>query len=134
MLKAIPAQCVPDVWNTCAPLLQKAVEKTQKDFLLDDILNALLLRDMQLWVWIEDFKIVACCVTQIVVYPQRKICQLPFIGGSGMKQFLKCEDEFILWARAHGCSQLEGFDRGGWLRILSVKNWFKAWVTIRKDI
>lgn len=134
MLQAIPAQCVPNVWATCAPLLQRAIDKTQRDFLIDDILRLLLSEDMQLWIWVEDFKIVACCITTITIYPQRKVCQLPYIAGSGLKRFLTCEAQFITWAKAHGCTQFEGFDRGGWLRILQPRGWFKVWTTIRKDI
>jgi hypothetical protein len=115
-------------------MLQKAVDKTQKDFLLEDILGFLIAQDMQLWVWVEDNDIVACCITQIINYPRRSVCTLPYIAGSGMRRFLQCEDQIIAWAKERGCTQLEGFDRGGWLRVLKLKNWFRAWTVIRKDI
>lgn len=134
MLQGIPAQCVPNVWATVAPMLKLAVERGQKDFLLEDVLALIMSREMQLWIWVEELKIVACCVTQLVNYPQRKVCQLPYIAGSGMKRFLQCEEQFITWAKAHGCTQLEGFDRGGWLRVLNSRKWFKVYTTIRKDI
>jgi len=115
-------------------MLQKAIDKSQKDWLLEDVLNDLATRDMQLWVWVEELKIVACCITQIIVCPQRKICALPFLAGSGLRRFLQCESQFIEFARANGCDKLEGFDRGGWLRVLSKRQWFSVWTTIRRDI
>ena len=132
MLLSIPQYCVPTVWESVAPLLQKAVDKGQHDYSLEDIKSCLLNRDMQLWVWVEENKIIACCITSVVIYPQRKICQLPYIAGAGLKQWLQHEDTIITWAKAQGCTKLEGFDRGGWLRVL--KTWYKVWVTIRKDI
>lgn len=113
-------------------MLKRAVDRGQHDYNLEDILNLLLNRDMQLWVWVKEQKIIACCVTMVVVYPQRKVCQLPYIAGAGLRQWLECEETIIKWAKANGCTKLEGFDRGGWLRVLT--GWYKVWVTIRKDI
>lgn len=132
MLVTIPSFCVPNVWASVAPILQKAVDKSQEDYTLEDIQNCLLNRSMQLWVWVVEEKIIACCVTMVVCYPQRKVCQLPYIAGVGLKQWLACEDAVIKWAKDNGCTKLEGFDRGGWLRVL--KGWYKVWITIRKDI
>jgi hypothetical protein len=132
MLLGIPAQCVPNVWATVAPMLKKAVDRSHNDYLLDDVLKCILEREMQLWVYEKDGIITGCCVTMIVTYPQRKICQLPYLAGKGLKEFLTQENIITEWARANGCTRLEGFDRGGWARVLT--GWYKVWATIRKDI
>jgi hypothetical protein len=134
VLEPIPSHCVSKVWGSVAPILQRAIDKSQKDFLAEDILQRLLDQHMQLWVWIENGEIVACCITQIANYPQRKVCQLPFIAGKAMRHWLSCEPIFIQWAKANGCNQLEGFCRDGWLRVLNPMSWFKVWTTMRKDI
>jgi hypothetical protein len=134
MLLAIPGHCAATVWKDVAPLLQKAIDKSQKDWSIDNILYHLQERNMQLWVWTEDYKIVAACVSQVIIYPNKKVCQLPFIAGKMMRNWLDCEQEVTKWAKEQGCTQLEGFCRDGWLRVLMPRNWFKCWITMRKDI
>lgn len=134
MLQGVTSKEILGIWDKIAPMLQKAIDKTQHDFDIEDILKFLLSSDMQLWIWVENAQIIACCVSQIINYPRRKVCQLPYIAGSGLKRFIESENIIMQWARKQGCSQLEGFDRGGWVRVLKVKDWFRVWTTIRKDI
>lgn len=134
MLQAISWQAVPNVWSVVSPMLQRAINKSQKDYSLEDILYHLGQRNMQLWVWLEKDQIEACCISQIIEYPQRKVCQLPFVAGRMMRRWIACEDEISKWAKSQGCTQLEGFCRDGWLRVLSPRNWFKVWITMRKEI
>ena len=134
MFTGISKHHIPQIWDVVAPMLQKAINKSQKDYSVDDIFNFLMSDDMQLWAWLEDKKIIACCISQIVNYPQRKVCQLPYIAGSGLRRFLEAEEIIIKWAKMNDCTQLEGCARDGWLRIMQPRNWFKVWVTIRKDI
>lgn len=134
MFSAIPSQCLPIVWESVAPLLQKVVDRSTKDCTLEDLYRFISTRDMQLWVWTEDTKITACCVTQIVDYPRRKICRVPYVAGKMYKKWIHCEDKICEWARQNDCSQLEGFCRRGWLDILNLLGWKEIWVTMRKDI
>lgn len=131
-LTGVVAADIEHVWPVIAPLLQRAVDKSQGDMSVDDIRDALTKRDMQLWVWTENTEITACLVTQIVDYPRRRVCQMPFIAGRSMKLWLACESMIAAWAKEHDCTQLEGFARKGWLRVLP--HWRQAWTTIRKDI
>lgn len=132
MLHGIPHDQIDNVWGKVAPILQRAVDKSQHDYAIQDIYAALKQRDMQLWVWVENDAIEACCITQIISYPRRRICQMPFIAGNKMKNWLSTEETIVAWAKERGCSQFEGFARDGWLRVL--KNWSKVWNTIRRDI
>ena len=133
MLRGITFDRIEAVWPHVEGMLQKAVDKSQHDYLLEDIYFALLSRDMQLWVWIVGEDITACCVTMINNYPNRRVCQLPYIAGQGMGDWITlCEPVIVEWAKQRGCTQLEGFCRDGWLRVL--KHWRKAWTTMRRDI
>lgn len=119
-------------WWIVGPMLQKAIDKSQHDMELQDVFEAIVSRDMQLWTWVTADGIQAACVTQIITTPRKKICSMPLIGGSHMRDFLKVEESIVEWAREQGCVQLEGYCRDGWMRVL--KNWKKVWTTMRRDI
>lgn len=134
MLKGIPFTDIDGVWTTVSPWVQQSIDKSQHDYELDDILFRLYERDMQLWVWYEEEEIVACCVTTIIKWPRKKICSMPIIGGKAMNKWLtpEVEELFVQWAREQGCSQMEGYCRDGWLRLLP--HWNKVWTTMRRSI
>lgn len=134
MLQGVHASQLEGIWNIVTPMIEAAIEKSQKDFWLEDVLVRLINRDMQLWVWYEEGAIVACCITQLVNYPRSRVCQMPFIGGKAMRKWLTKDVENIVvaWARERGCSQLEGFCRDGWLRLLP--HWRKVWTTMRRSV
>lgn len=132
MLAGVLSSDVDNAWGEVAPMLQRALDKSQHDYDLDYVYNSIVCRDMQLWVWIEAGKIEAAAVTQIIDHPLKRICAMPLIGGRFMRHWLGSEDQFIAWAKAQGCTQIEGYCRDGWIRIL--KNWKKAWTTMRRDI
>lgn len=132
MLTGVLANDIGLYWPEVAPLLQKAIDKSQNDYSIHDIRSLLEARDMQLWIWLVDSKVAACLVTVIANYPHRRVCQMPFIAGRFMKDWLKMETVIAQWAKERGCSQLEGFCRPGWTRVL--KNWSIVWTTMRRDI
>lgn len=132
MIFGIQKHEVDLVWPKVAPILQRAIDRSQKDYELQDIYGLVSTQAMQLWIWYVDGEIEACCVTQIQNYPRRRVCQMPFIAGGKMRDWLSMEAFICEWAKSKGCSQLEGFARDGWLRVL--KNWRKVWTTIRRDI
>lgn len=132
MLFGIQPEEIDHVWPLVVPLLQRAVERSQNDYALADILGLLRSKAFQLWVWDAGSGIEACAITTITNYPRRRICQIPFLAGSKMRDWLTVEAVLREWARDKGCSQLEGYCRDGWLRVL--KNWRKVWSTMRSDI
>ena len=135
MLVGIPFTSVEQQWPYVEPLLLKAHVTGAGDYTMDDIKRGLLARQYQLWVWYTDEKIVAACVTCVVVYPQRKVCCLMMIGGEGL-HFWKDEGQKIIvaWAKSKGCSVLEGYDTRAWIRVLKQFNWKSVWTVIRKEI
>lgn len=134
MLRGVRADRVDALWPTVGPMIQRAIDKSEGDYDLDDVLYHLTERDMQLWVWYTDTVITACAVTQIINYPQRSVCQVPFLSGVDYKIWIKANEEIGLWAVTQGCQQLEGFCRPGWLKILAHFNWRAVWTTTRKDL
>ena len=132
MLVGVKNTDIDLVWSIVAPMIQRAIDKSEHDYSIDDVYHHLCQRNMQLWYWVGDCGIIACMVSVIASYPNRKVCQLPFIGGKGLRIWIHAEPIIAAWAKEQGCTQLEGFCRQGWVRVL--KNWRVVWQTMRKDI
>ena len=132
MLIGLPAQELPQHWSVVAPMLQRALSKSQGDLRLEDLYTKIFERDMQLWGWLIEGEITACCVTQVLTFPGNKICSIPFIAGCGMKDWIHVEPQLVAWAKEQGCNQLEGYCRPGWVRML--RHWKQVWITMRRDI
>lgn len=132
MLFYVGIMQISKVWPIVEPMLAIAAERSDGDFTTDVVYQNLIFGHMQLFVWQVNEKISAACVTEIYSRRCKKVCSMPLIGGTDMKFWLKAEDELVKYAKEQGCSQLEGYCRDGWLRVL--KNWKKVWVTMRRDI
>lgn len=72
---------IDTVWNEVSLLIEKALKYSDGKYKIQDIYKSLKNRDMQLWVAFNDSGLIACAVTNIVNFPQKKIMFLLFIAG-----------------------------------------------------
>lgn len=120
------------IWPKVAHLVRPAIEYVDSGFSEDDIRNRLIVADMQLWV-VGDYQ--AACVTQIVVYPQHKVCLVVALGGDGMDEwFGELMDQVEDWARQMGCRYVEEYGRKGWLRVGKKRGYEELYVVMRKAV
>lgn len=133
-LLGITPDTVPAFWPIVTPLIARALEHADGRYALEDVLAALLARDMQLWIAIDtrSMAIEAACVTEIVAYPREKRCGLVFCAGRRSERWLRHLDEIGDWAREQGCEALELQGRPGWERLL--RDWRKTHVLLRKRL
>lgn len=107
-------------WPLIAPFIENALLKTKnKEFSSDSIREFLESGDMQLWAWMNDGEIDAIGVSEIVIYPNRKLLSVPFAAANKMtieEWFEKSIDVLEHFAKHHGCSGLKGYGRKGWLK------------------
>lgn len=133
MLGAIAKADVERTWVICAPLLKKSLKNGESNYTLEDIKDRILAGVFQLWAWVENNTIIACAVTTVFVYPAKKICSVMYVGGYGLKFWKENGVGGIEnWAKLNGCSDIEGYVRKGWLRVLP--QWRTAWITIRRSL
>jgi len=132
MLYYVKIEDLGKVWPLAAPLLQKAIDRSQHDCELEDYLEEAQLGVCQLFVWIKEETVTAACILRVSNRPRKRVCEMPLIAGTDMENWLLVEDKIVEWAKAQGCTQLEGYCRDGWLRVL--KNWNKVWTTMRRDL
>ena len=82
-----------------------------------DVVDGLQRGLMQLWPTPK-----GCIVTEIVVYPKKKVLNV-FLGGGELEQILDMHNDVITWAKAQGCSALSMSGRFGWKKPLKAHGW-----------
>lgn len=116
-----------------APFIKQATDRSNGRWDVWEVLRCIAIGKMKLWLSRDQNGRVECCaVTQLIFYPLKVVCEIPFVGGDSMAHWLKFEDVIGTWAKAQGATELGGFDcRGGaWLRVLD--GWERQHISIRK--
>jgi hypothetical protein len=122
MIRGVPASEVPDVWPSIKKFLDKPIELSNGRLSNLSVLDALLEREMQLWLAV-DKEVLGAMVTQIVTYPTGlKVLSVVLIGGKEMNKWIHLWPQIEEWGKSHGCKVVE-IPRGrwGWSRVL--KDW-----------
>lgn len=133
MLGVIPAKDIDRTWHLCRPLIARAMKNGDNVYTIEDIKKGLETGVFQLWTWVENLTIVCCAVTCINNYPSKRICSLMIIGGRGLKMWKESAQKIMVdWAKKNGCTEMEGYARKGWLRVLP--EWRPVWTTIRRSL
>lgn len=112
-LEAVPHNHVFFVWKEIAPILKKAVDRSD-EYSLHDVLDAILRRDMQLWIAVEDGEIKSAGVTMLQNYPQKRTCLLLFVAGEHFEKWYHLLEDIKKWADLNGCKDIEFIGRPGW--------------------
>ena len=120
------------IWDQVAPLLEKVKEHSEGEAEPDDFLEALTHGDMQLWIATEDQKMHSAMVTQVVVYPQKKVLRVISIAGSDFKRLYVFNDMVESFAIKTGCSGMELWGRKGWKKLLP--DWESNYIVYSKDL
>ncbi len=123
---------VPYIWEEVAPLLAKVTPHTEGELEPDDFIEPLTHGDMQLWVVVEEKKVIAALVTQIIPYPQKKVLRLISLAGDDFNQIKDFLDMVEAFAVKCECGSLEMWGRKGWKKLLS--DWKDSYVVYTKDL
>ena len=126
-LIGVPFNEVLGLWPGASKLLNRAIEMSGGRLSQTTVLEALLNREMQLWLAPE-----GAMVTQIKTYPTgMKVVILLLVGGT-MSKWLHFLPEIEAWAHSLGCSVAEIEGRKGWARIL--KDWTETTVSLERRL
>jgi len=133
MITQVPKEDLYHIWQDVEPLLKKSLDDNYRT---RDILDGLIQNRFQLFISWED-GVECAVVTEVAVYPQKRILRYVLAGGSNMDNWLepiqkKIED----FATNNYCQAIEVAGRKGWLRklkgfkqkiyIMSKELWVKA--------
>lgn len=123
------------ILSEVAPLLQPAIDTSGGRWDIWAVFRMIESGVSQLWVSRRDNAIEAVAVTTIVPFPRMNVCEIPFVGGRFIDNWLHFEKQIAEWAKARGCQELGGFDTkgGAWVRKLG-EPWRRSHIAIRRPL
>lgn len=116
----VPPEYVNSVWEDIAPLLEKALNRSNGELGLEDVYKCLIEATMQAGLCVVDHELAAVIVTEIVDYPKKRAVRLILGGGSHLHEWAPALDD-AMQARAEevGADLIEIWGRPGWMRFLN---------------
>ena len=73
----------------------------------------------------------SCLVTEITVYPRKKVLHV-FLGGGDLNEILGMHESVVQWAISQGCESLTMTGRKGWVKALQNDGWKSQLVLLEK--
>jgi hypothetical protein len=135
MFSAVPKQVLDVVWEDVKKLLEPAVETAKGKMTIKDVYQYIKNDFYNLWVVMEDTKIVACVTTRVIQYPESRALALDFIGGRKMKEWLpEAQGIITRFARDNGCRHLEGYGRKAWIRWGRQHGWKQDYIAYKMEL
>ena len=117
----------PDL-DRCKPWIEAALVHCNGTHEWDDIVAGIASSKMQLWAAPR-----GCIVTEIVVYPRKKVINI-FLAGGELDQIMDMEHDIGQWAKSHGCTGGMMTGRLGWKKPLMENGWKLQHVHFHKEI
>ena len=111
--------------------IQSALNKGGDTHDFKDIVDGVISGHMQLWMGAN-----GCAVTEIIVYPNKKVLHVFLAGGDqgqGIKQITDMHDDAMAWGKQQGCVGMTVTGRKGWKRVLQSKGWTEQFTTLLKE-
>ena len=112
----------------CRPWIEDALEYCGGTHKFDDIVEAIYAKRMQLWPGPR-----GCIVTEIVIYPRKKVLNL-FLAGGELDQIVDMNNDITAWAVQNGCSAGTMSGRIGWKKVLEPLGWKQMYTTFQKEV
>ena len=117
-----------DELHRCRGWIEDALQYSGGTHVFEDVARSVLSGQMQLWPAQR-----GCAVTEIVVYPRKKVLHV-FLAGGEMDQLIEMIDSAASWGRAQGCSGMTMAGRHGWAKVLSKHGWSSVMTVMEKGI
>ena len=126
----VPRELVPAYWDKVESHLAKAVEYTHGRYEIEDIFDALMDYDYNLWIAFDDEGVKGAVVTKFNVYPRRKYLDMVFTGGEHLAEWKEPMLKMLqAWAFDSGCDGIESTGRPGWAKIFANDGHRVVWHT-----
>lgn len=124
----VPDNHVMGAWELAEPFIAKAIPHTHGRYELEDVLDALLHYNHDLWLVFNEEGIQGALVTAIKQYPRKRYLDLAFIGGeNGHSWKDQMLDILQRWAYDNSCDGIEASARLGWQKIFKDDGYRPLW-------
>lgn len=117
-----------DDLTRCRAWIEAALEYSGGTHNFDDVAEGLASGKMQLWPAPK-----GCIVTEIVVYPRKKVLNV-FLGAGELDQLMDMHKDVIAWSKAQGCVAVTITGRHGWKKPLTKHGWKPLHASYVKEI
>ena len=118
MIEGIKGESVEAWWPLVEEYLITALKYSLGEYSIDDIKNACISKNMQLWVKIGK-KAKGAFVTKIAKYPQKNLLIVILLGGDEFQEWRDEADALLnAFGKQHNCEYVELFGRKGWGKML----------------
>ena len=126
----VPKDHVDQVWSEVTPHLAKAAEYTFGTYEVDDIYDAIMDYDYDLWIAFDGEGIKGAVVTKFAHYPRKKYLDMVFTGGENLKDWKDPMLKLLQhWAYDNQCDGIESTGRPGWAKVFANDGHRVVWHT-----
>lgn len=112
----------------CLPWIADALSYSGGTHDPTDVVAGILKGTMQLWPGPE-----ACAVTEIVVYPNKKVLHV-FLAAGNMEGIVDMQESAEEWGKLQGCTAMTIAGRKGWAKVLKDVGYEEKYVTLAKEL
>jgi hypothetical protein len=111
------------VWSEVAPMLQKALSRSNGEIWLEDVEAMLARGEMQMLVIVIEDEIVAVLILVAVNYPRKRALRLAIAAGRNLHDWVDVAEEAVYdYAQQLGVDLLEIEGRLGWAKIFKSRD------------
>jgi hypothetical protein len=107
-------------------LIEAALDAGGNTHSYEDVRESIIKGEMQLWLGDE-----ACAVTEIVVYPKKKVLHV-FLASGKMESIVDMLESAEKFGKENGCSSITIAGRHGWKRVLSDEGFNHSLTVLEK--
>lgn len=126
----IPREYVPDCWDDVKEHLAKSAEYTYGRYEVEDIFDAIMDYNHDLWVAFDENGIKGAVVTNFAHYPKKKYLNMVFCGGEDLKEWKEPMLKILQhWAFDNHCDGIESTGRPGWAKVFASDGHKVVWHT-----
>ena len=134
MIEGIKGESVEVWWPLVEEYLNTALEYSLGEYSIDDIKNACISKNMQLWVKIGK-QAKGAFVTKIAKYPQKNLLIVILLGGDEFQEWRDEADALLnAFGKQNNCEYVELFGRKGWGKVLEDINYKEQTRLFAKEI
>jgi len=134
LIEGIKGESVEVWWPLVEEYLNTALKYSLGEYSIDDIKNACISKNMQLWVKVGK-QAKGAFVTKIAKYPQKNLLIVILLGGDEFQEWRDEADALLnAFGKQNNCEYVELFGRKGWGKMLKDINYKEVTRLFAKEI
>lgn len=110
---------VDRAWDACAPILQRAIDRSEGYYDIDDLYQAVKKGHQDLWVMFDE-EILLAGTTRLVHYPNKSVLEVLFVAtkdNDSVDDFRSMMSQIEEWAKEQGAESTAFAARPGWKKL-----------------